>query len=100
MSALETVKELGRMATTATLTKDVIDLFSKKVDLLEKQVAALEQENSSLKGENSNLKSKIGELEQQLESSRPKAEPFSTKVSLARSLPLVTTSPATTAAVS
>jgi len=29
MGALDTVKELGRMATTATLSKDVIDLFSK-----------------------------------------------------------------------
>jgi hypothetical protein len=38
MSALDTVKELGRMATTATLTKDVIDLFDKKVALLTEQV--------------------------------------------------------------
>ena len=29
MGALDAVKELGRMATTATLSKDVIDLFSK-----------------------------------------------------------------------
>src|SRR5437868_2086557 len=72
MSALDTVKELGRMATTATLTKDVIDLFSKKVALLEKQVATLEQENAALKTEKSNFEKKVTELEQQLGRLRPK----------------------------
>jgi predicted RNase H-like nuclease (RuvC/YqgF family) len=74
MSSLDTVKELGRMATTATLTKDVIDLFSQKVELLEKQVATLEQENASLKAEKSNLQKKITDLEEQLDRLQPKEE--------------------------
>jgi cell division protein FtsB len=74
MSALDTVKELGRMATTATLTKDVIDLFSQKVELLEKQVATLEQENAALKTENTNLQKKVEHLEQQLDRLHPKGE--------------------------
>jgi len=72
MSALDTVKELGRMATTATLTKDVIDLFNQKVELLEKQVATLEQENTALKTQNSNLKAKLYDLEQELTRLKPK----------------------------
>ena len=69
MGALDTVKELGRMATTATLSKDVIDLFSKKAELLEEQVATLEQENTVLKTENANLKQKIKDFEQQVSGS-------------------------------
>jgi FtsZ-binding cell division protein ZapB len=72
MSALETVKELGRMATTATLTKDVIDLFAQQVALLEKQVATLEQENASLKTENVNLQKQVTDLRQELDGVRPK----------------------------
>jgi regulator of replication initiation timing len=74
MSALDTVKELGRMATTATLTKDVIDLFSQKVELLEKQVATLQQENAALKTENANLKAKLYDLEQELNRAKPKRD--------------------------
>ncbi len=74
MSALDTVKELGRMATTATLTNDVIDLFSQKVELLEKQVATLEQENAALKTENANLKAKLYDLEQELNRVKPKRD--------------------------
>jgi len=55
------------MATTATLTKDVIDLFEQKVELLEKQVAALETENKNLKG-------KVYDLEQEISRSKPKLD--------------------------
>jgi len=74
MGALDTVKELGPMATTATLSKDVIDLVSKKAELLEEQVATLEQENTVLKTENANLKQKIKDFEQQVSGSHPKDE--------------------------
>lgn len=74
MSALDTVKELGRMATTATLSKDVIDLFSQKVALLEKQVATLEQENAALKSEKTNLEKKVVDLEQELARLSPKSD--------------------------
>lgn len=67
MSALDTAKELGRMAATATLSKDVIDLFEKKVALLTEQVAALQTENA-------NLKQKVKSLEQELDRFSPKSE--------------------------
>src|SRR6266496_1793398 len=67
MSALETAKEIGRMAATATLSKDVIDLFEKKVALLTEQVSALETENA-------NLKRKAAELEKEVERLRPQEE--------------------------
>src|SRR5438552_205582 len=74
MSALDTVRELGRMATTATHTKDVIDLFKEQVVLLEKQIATLEQENTTLKTENANLKAKLYDLEQELSRMKPKQD--------------------------
>src|ERR1051325_7704845 len=67
MSALDTAKEIGRMAATATLSKDVIDLFEKKVALLTEQVATLETENA-------NLNQKVAGLQQQLDRFHPKGE--------------------------
>jgi antitoxin component HigA of HigAB toxin-antitoxin module len=67
MGALETAKELGRMATTATLTKDVIDLFKEKVALLADQVTTLEAENA-------NLKEEVANLQEQLSRVQPKGE--------------------------
>jgi FtsZ-binding cell division protein ZapB len=67
MSALDTAKEIGRMAATATLSKDVIDLFEKKVALLTEQVAALETENSD-------LKQKVGNLQQELSRLQPQSD--------------------------
>jgi len=65
MSALDTAKEIGRIAATATLGKDIIDLLEKKVALLTEQITALETENA-------NLKQKVANLEQELTSLRPK----------------------------
>jgi hypothetical protein len=67
MGALDTAKEIGRIATTATLGKDVIDLLEKKVALLTEQITALETENT-------NLKKKVTDLEQQLASFNPREE--------------------------
>jgi predicted RNase H-like nuclease (RuvC/YqgF family) len=64
MSALDTAKEIGRIASTASLGKDVTDLFEKKVALLTEQVTALETENA-------NLKQKVYDLEQELDRLRP-----------------------------
>ena len=64
MSALETAKEIGRIASTASLGKDVTDLFEKKVALLTEQVTALETENA-------NLKQRVYDLEQELDRLRP-----------------------------
>jgi hypothetical protein len=65
MSALDTAKELRRMVATATLSKDVIDLFEKKVALLTEQVTTLETENMDLK------KKKVENLQQKLTRLRP-----------------------------
>ena len=67
MSALDTAKEIGRMAATATLSKDVVDLLKERVALLSEQVAALETENT-------NLKKKVSDLEQELGRIKPKGE--------------------------
>ena len=55
------------MATTATLSKDVIDLFKEKVALLTDQVTALQTENT-------NLKKKVFELEKQAGQLQPKTD--------------------------
>ncbi len=67
MSAIDTAKEIARIASTATLGKDVIDLFEKKVALLAEQVTTVETENA-------NLKQKVANLEQQLTGVRAKGE--------------------------
>jgi DNA-binding MarR family transcriptional regulator len=67
MSAIDTAKEIARIASTATLGKDVIDLLEKKVALLAEQVTTLETENT-------NLKQKITNLEQEHAGVPPKGE--------------------------
>ena len=67
MSAIDTAKEIARIASTASLGKDVIDLFEKKVVLLAEQVTTLETENA-------NLKQKAADFEQQLTGVRPKGK--------------------------
>jgi hypothetical protein len=67
MSAIDTAKEIARIASTASLGKDVIDLFEKKVVLLAEQVTTLETENA-------NLKQKAADFEQQLAGVRPKGK--------------------------
>jgi predicted nuclease with TOPRIM domain len=74
MSALETAKEIGRIAATATLSKDVIDLLEKKVALVAEQISTLEREKSGLIAEKTNLSKKIANLEQQLDRLRPKGD--------------------------
>jgi DNA-binding MarR family transcriptional regulator len=67
MSAIDTAKEIARIASTASLGKDVIDLFEKKVGLLAEQITTLETENA-------NLKQKVANLNQQFAGARPKGE--------------------------
>src|ERR1039458_3533231 len=74
MGATDTIKEFARIATTAGLTKDVIDLLDKKASLLAEQVAALEQENTTLLRENLNLKLENENLQKQLQNARPKGD--------------------------
>src|SRR5262249_12644146 len=65
MSALDTAKEIGRIAAATTLGKDVIDLLEKKITLLTEQVTTLEAENK-------NLKVKVHDLEQERNRLQPK----------------------------
>jgi hypothetical protein len=67
MSAIDTAKEIARIASTASLGKDVIDLLEKKVGLLTEQITTLETENA-------NLKQKVANFDQQFAGAPPKAE--------------------------
>ena len=67
MSAIDTAKEIARIASTASLGKDVIDLLEKKVGLLTEQITTLETENA-------NLKQKVANFDQQFAGARPKGE--------------------------
>jgi len=79
MGATDTIKEFARIATTAGLTKDVIDLLDKKASLLAEQVVALEQENTTLLRENRNLKLENENLKTQLQNARPKGDELAQK---------------------
>jgi DNA-binding MarR family transcriptional regulator len=67
MSAIDTAKEIARIASAASLGKDVIELLEKKVGLLAEQITTLETENA-------NLKQKVASLDQQFAGARPKSE--------------------------
>lgn len=66
--------DIIKIATSAGLGKDVIDLLEKKLSLLsgemsalEKQLDSLKQENTKLKVENSDLQKKLKQLEEKKE---------------------------------
>ena len=71
MSATDTAKEVIRIATTAGLSKDVIDLQAAKLDILVKENAELSTKVSRLEIENRQLRS-------QLEDFQPVAKPADT----------------------
>lgn len=72
MSALDTAKEIGRIASTASLGKDVIDLLEKKVALLTEQITSLTENLALSESENLNLRQKVYDLEQEIDRLRPK----------------------------
>jgi regulator of replication initiation timing len=63
MSAIDTAKEVLRMASTAGIAKEVIELMEKKLALLTQQVAALDSENGRLKMENAHLRAQMEHLQ-------------------------------------
>lgn len=63
MGAYEMAKDAARLASTATLGKDVIDLLNAKLALLAEQAKTLEAENGTLKAENANLKAQLQHLQ-------------------------------------
>lgn len=67
MGALDTAKEIGRIAVTSGLSQEIITLLEKKVGLLTEQV-------SSLEAENTNLKAKAYDLGKELERLSPKSD--------------------------
>ena len=67
MSAIDTAKEIARIASATSLGKDVIDLLEKKVGLLSEQITTLETENA-------NLKQKVANIDQQFAGALPKGE--------------------------
>ena len=63
MSATDTAKEVIRIATTAGLSKDVIDLQAAKLDILVKENAELSTKVSRLEIENSQLRSRLDDFQ-------------------------------------
>jgi hypothetical protein len=59
MNASQTAKELVRIATTAGLSKDVIDLLEKKAALLVEENAVLTNKITTLEVENRQLKTQV-----------------------------------------
>lgn len=62
MSATDIAKEIVRIATTATLSKDVIDLLEKKLSLLTEEIESLRSKVSHLEVENATLKAQLQHL--------------------------------------
>jgi len=63
MSATDIAKEIIRIANTATLGKDVIDLLKEKVALLTEEIDTLRSKASSLEVENADLKASLQSLQ-------------------------------------
>jgi len=63
MSATDIAKEIIRIANTATLGKDVIDLLKEKVALLTEEIDTLRSKVSSLEVENADLKARLQSLQ-------------------------------------
>jgi hypothetical protein len=74
MNTADAVKDVVRIATTAGLAKDVVDLLEKKAALMAEKAFSLEQENTTLLRENRNLHLVNKDLKRQLENARPKGD--------------------------
>jgi regulator of replication initiation timing len=79
MSAADTIRDVVRIATTAGITKDVIDLLERKAGLLAEQVAALEKENTALLRENRNLALENQHLNKQIKDVHPNGDELDPK---------------------
>lgn len=66
MDAAQGMKDVIRIAQTAGLSKDVIDLLETKAELLAEQVVTLEQQNATLLSENNGLKLVNNDLKRQI----------------------------------
>jgi len=65
MSAIDTAKEIARIAVTAGLSSEIIELLEKKGVLLTEQIAILERENARLKAKVKELEQKLADLSPQ-----------------------------------
>jgi FtsZ-binding cell division protein ZapB len=68
MSAYDIAKDLSKIAATANLGKDVIDLLEKKLTLLTEEMSSLQNENLSLREHNENLKKENDDLSKRIHS--------------------------------
>jgi regulator of replication initiation timing len=71
MSVSDTAKEVVRIASTAGLSKDVIDLMEKKLALLTTELDDTRQKIAALEREKAQLKAEIDQLRKQLERLQP-----------------------------
>jgi len=74
MGATEAAKEIARIASTAGLDKDVIDLLNAKTSLLEDKIESLERDNAQLTQKVTDFMRENETLKKQLAASRPKGE--------------------------
>ena len=63
MGGAEIAKDAIRIATTAGLSKDVIDLLERKISLLVEQNTTLQTENTNLKQETADLRKEVERLQ-------------------------------------
>ncbi|QHI68674.1 hypothetical protein [Tichowtungia aerotolerans] len=76
MGTSDLAKEALRIAGTAGLSKDVIDLLKEKINLLDEKVDDLTSENSSLKSENYDLRKQLESLLESQSDGTSKPEGF------------------------
>src|SRR6202011_4152334 len=72
MSAIDTAREIAKIAVTSGLSSEIIGLLEKKVALLTAQVTSLTENLALSESENLNLKQKVYDLEQEIDRLRPK----------------------------
>ena len=65
MSAIDTAKEIARIAVTSGLSNEIIELLEKKISLLTEQITALETENTNLRKKAQNLEKQLASLSPQ-----------------------------------
>lgn len=72
MSATDIAKDILRIANTASMTRDVIDLMEKKLALLTQEVADLTSKNTGLVAQVSQLEADKKNLESKIQQLTPK----------------------------
>jgi regulator of replication initiation timing len=74
MSISDTARDIARMASTAGLSKDVVDLMEKKLALLTGELGDAAQKIAMLEQENAELKKDVAKLQEQLDRAQPQSD--------------------------